>query len=396
MLGLYIHIPFCESKCFYCDFNSYKMKNNNEKEIYIKNLIREMKLYKEDFKDKEFSSIFLGGGTPSILEPIEIKNIFKEIYENFNIKEGAEITIECNPETLNKEKLIAFKESKVNRLSIGLQTTQNKNLKYIGRIHTYETFEKNYIEAKSLGFENINIDLMYSLPNQTFEEFKESIDKVIKLNPSHISAYSLILEEDTRLFKMYENNEFELNSDELDLKIYNYTIEKLKESGYNQYEISNYAKDGQECIHNITYWKCENYLGLGAGASGYIKINNKNKENNYRNISLESNKEIRYKNIEKISDYNKYLEENKKPITEEEILSNKDKIEENIIMNLRMNEGINISEFNKKFGINFVERYKSILEKLQKQNLININKTNIFFTQKGREISNSVFLEFLE
>ncbi len=377
MLGLYIHIPFCVEKCFYCDFNSYKIQNKNEKKEYIKNLKKEINLYKEEFKDKYFDTIFLGGGTPSILESEELEGIFNEIYKNFSILKDAEITIECNPGTLTKKKLQTMKKCGVNRLSIGLQTTQNKNLKYIGRIHTYEIFEKNYKEALEVGFENINIDLMYSLPNQSFDEYKESLDKVIKLSPTHISSYSLILEENTKLHKMYENKEFELNSDELDIKIYDYTIDKLKENGYNHYEISNYSKNNYECKHNIIYWKCENYLGLGAGASGYI--------NN-----------IRYKNVDSINDYNSLLKNNQKPIEEINKLTSKDKIEEAIIMNLRMTEGIDILEFNKKYDINFKERYNTILEKLKYENLIIEKNNRVFFTRRGRQISNTVLIEFLE
>ena len=377
MLGLYIHIPFCVEKCFYCDFNSYKIQNKNEKKEYIKNLKKEINLYKEEFKDKYFDTIFLGGGTPSILESEELEGIFNEIYKNFSILKDAEITIECNPGTLTKKKLQTMKKCGVNRLSIGLQTTQNKNLKYIGRIHTYEIFEKNYKEALEVGFENINIDLMYSLPNQSFDEYKESLDKVIKLSPTHISSYSLILEENTKLHKMYENKEFELNSDELDIKIYDYTIDKLKENGYNHYEISNYSKNNYECKHNIIYWKCENYLGLGAGASGYI--------NN-----------IRYKNVDSINDYNSLLKNNQKPIEEINKLTSKDKIEEAIIMNLRMTEGIDILEFNKKYDINFKEKYNKILEKLKYENLIIEKNNRVFFTRRGRQISNTVLIEFLE
>ena len=377
MLGLYIHIPFCVEKCFYCDFNSYKIQNKNEKKEYIKNLKKEINLYKEEFKDKTFDTIFLGGGTPSILEGEELEEIFNDIYKNFGILKDAEITIECNPGTLTKKKLETMKKCGVNRLSIGLQTTQNKNLKYIGRIHTYEIFEKNYREALEVGFENINIDLMYSLPNQSFDDYKESLDKVIKLSPTHISSYSLILEENTKLHKMYENKEFELNSDELDIKIYDYTIDKLKENGYNHYEISNYSKNNYECKHNIIYWKCENYLGLGAGASGYI--------NN-----------IRYKNVDSINDYNSLLKNNQKPIEEIINLTYKDKIEEAIIMNLRMTEGIDILEFNKKYDINFKEKYNKILEKLKYENLIIEKNNRVFFTRRGRQISNTILIEFLE
>ena len=203
MLGLYIHIPFCVRKCKYCDFNSFKL-NIDEKKKYLSALSKEMELYKEKIGQKEIDSIFVGGGTPSILNEEEIKILFDNINLNFKIKEDAEITMECNPGTLTLNKLKTMKECGVNRLSIGLQAVQNHHLKYIGRIHTFEEFEKNYHEAKKVGFDNINIDLMYALPNQTKEDWMESLEKVVNLNPTHISAYSLILEENTELFDMYE------------------------------------------------------------------------------------------------------------------------------------------------------------------------------------------------
>lgn len=377
MLGLYIHVPFCAQKCNYCDFNSYKIQEKNEKKDYLISIIKEMKLYKEEFKNKEFTSVFLGGGTPSILNSEELTILVNSIYENFNINKDVEITIECNPGTLNKEKLETIKSLGINRLSMGLQVTQNHHLKYIGRIHTYEQFEKNYKDAIEIGIDNINVDLMYSLPNQSFDEWKETLNKIISLNPSHISAYSLILEEGTKFYDMYINKEFELNDEEVDINIYNYTIDKLSSSGYKQYEISNYSKEGYECKHNILYWKCDNYLGLGPGASGYI--------NNYR-----------YSNICDIKGYNKYLEGNKKPIEEKNILSKKDEIEEFIFMGLRMNEGINLDEFYKKFNVNFKNKYNSVIDKLKNLNLITEQNNNISLTQRGREISNTVFVEFID
>ena len=256
MLGLYIHIPFCVTKCKYCDFNSFKI-DLNEKIKYLNYLGEEMKLYKEEIKNREIDSVFVGGGTPSILNENEINILFEKIKENFNIKSNAEITMECNPGTLTLNKLKAMKKSGVNRLSIGLQAVQNHHLKYIGRIHTFEEFEKNYHDAKQMGFDNINIDLMYALPNQSREDWMESLEKVVKLNPTHISAYSLILEENTELFKMYERDEFNLLDENTDIEMYEYTIDYLKSHGYNQYEISNYAKDNFECKHNVLYWKCE-------------------------------------------------------------------------------------------------------------------------------------------
>ena len=377
MLGLYIHVPFCAQKCYYCDFNSFKIEEKNQKRDYLISIEREMELYKEEFKNKEFTSIFLGGGTPSILTSDELTILVKSIYKNFNIKKDAEITMECNPGTLNKEKLVTIKSLGINRLSMGLQVTQDHHLKYIGRIHTYEQFEKNYKDAIDIGINNINVDLMYSLPNQSFDEWKETLDKIIKLNPSHISAYSLILEEGTKFYAMYMNKEFELNDEEVDINIYKYTIDTLNKNGYHQYEISNYAKEGYECKHYIIYWKCEKYLGLGPGASGYI--------NDYR-----------YSNICDVEEYNSCLNDNKKPIEEKNILSKKDEIEEFIFMGLRMNEGINLDKFYEKFNVNFNQKYKNILEKLKNLNLIIEQDNNIMLTQKGKEISNTVFIEFIE
>lgn len=375
MLGLYIHVPFCAQKCYYCDFNSYKIKSN-EKEDYLINIEKEMKFYKEEFKDKYFDTVFFGGGTPSILKIDELRKLVNYMFENFNIKKDAEITIECNPGTINKEKLKAIKEMGINRLSIGLQATQNYHLKSIGRIHTYEEFEKNYYDAIDVGLTNINVDLMYALPNQKEEEWKETLDKIIKLNPSHISAYSLILEEGTKLYDMYENNEFNLLDEDTDIDMYEYTINTLKKYGYNQYEISNYAKKGKECKHNVIYWKCDNYLGLGPGASGYIN-------------------DVRYSNIEDLNEYNNKINQNIKPISEENKLSEKDKIEEFIFMGLRMNEGINLEVFKERFKIDFYELYKEVLDKLLERELIKLDKFNLSLTQKGREISNSVFIEFI-
>ncbi len=376
MLGLYIHIPFCVSKCKYCDFNSFKI-DLNEKIKYLNNLEKEMKLYKEEIQNREIDSIFIGGGTPSILNSKEIEILFEKIKENFNIKSDAEITMECNPGTLTIDKLKTMKKVGINRLSIGLQAVQNHHLKYIGRIHTFEEFEKNYYDAKNVGFTNINIDLMYALPNQSKEDWIESLEKVVKLNPTHISAYSLILEEDTELFKMYERGEFKLLDEDTDIQMYEYTINYLKSNGYNQYEISNYAKENFECKHNILYWKCEEYVGLGVSASGYLN-------------------EIRYNNVCELERYEEIILDGKKPIEWEENVSIKDKIEETIFLGLRMNEGVRIDDFKEKYDFDFNKEYKNEIEKLSKLKLIEINGGKMRLTQKGKEISNSVFVEFIK
>lgn len=391
MLGLYIHIPFCVKKCKYCDFNSYKMDLDSKKR-YIEDLKIEMELYsnklnidnkyknKEDFnidKNNIITSIFIGGGTPSILTSEEIRDIFVNIKEKFNIDKNAEITIECNPGTLTLEKLETMKEVGINRLSIGLQAVQEKHLNFIGRIHSYKEFEKNYMDALHVGFKNINIDLMYSLPNQKMCDWKETLEKVTDLNPTHISAYSLILEEGTELYNMYENNQFDLIDENIDIEMYEYTINYLKSKGYNQYEISNYSQEGYDCKHNILYWECEHYIGLGAGASGYINNN-------------------RYNNLDSLEDYHLSLAKRKKPIQDSENLSIKDMIEEKIFMGLRMNKGIKFKDFEKKFEIDFREKYNKQIEVLLSRKLINQSFEGIQLTQKGREISNSIFIEFME
>ena len=376
MLGLYIHIPFCVSKCKYCDFNSYKL-DLDEKKKYLNALQKEMRFYKEKIKGKKIDTIFIGGGTPSILNQNEIKILFQNIKNNFSIKDDAEITMECNPGTLTLDKLKTMKECGVNRLSIGLQAVQNNHLEYIGRIHTYEEFEKNYYQAKAVGFENINIDLMYALPNHSKEEWMESLEKIVKLNPTHISAYSLILEENTELFDMYERKEFKLLDEDTDIEMYEYTINYLKSNGYNQYEISNYAKKGFECKHNILYWKCENYVGIGASASGFLD-------------------KTRYNNLCELDKYEEIIHTGKRPIDWEEELSIKDEIEESIFLGLRMNEGIKFKDFHKKYDFNFEEEYKDEIVKLEEMELIKIENEGMKLTQKGREISNSVFVEFMK
>lgn len=372
MLMLYIHIPFCIKKCNYCDFNSYNL-DLTQKKRYLEDLKKEMQMYKTK---EEISSVFIGGGTPSILTPQELEELFKNIKENFEINKDAEITVECNPGTLTLDKLKTMKEIGVNRLSIGLQAVQENHLKYIGRIHTYEEFLKNYNDAISVGFKNINVDLMYNLPNQTTKDWIETLEIVGKLEPKHISAYSLILEEGTELYSMYEQSKFELNDEDTDIEMYRYTIDFLKTKGYHQYEISNYSKEGYECEHNIGYWRCDHYIGIGAGASGYLEDN-------------------RYNNVESLEEYHNMVTDGKKPIVNNEELSVKDSIEEKIFMGLRMNEGIKYEDFKKQFNIDFANVYSEQIKVLSKRKLIKESKVGIELTQKGREISNSVFVEFI-
>ncbi len=374
--GLYIHIPFCMQKCNYCDFNSFKV-TKEEKNRYLKNLIKEMKLYSEKLKEKDFTTLFLGGGTPTILSEEELEYVFKNIYECFNIKKDAEISIESNPGTLNRKKLTQLKNMGVNRISIGLQAFQEKHLKYLGRVHTYEDFEQNFKDAKEVGFENINVDLMFSLPNQNFEEWKETLEKVVSLEPTHISAYSLIIEEGTVFGELHEKGELKLLEEEIDLKMYYYTREYLQNNNYEQYEISNYAKKGYECRHNILYWECRAYLGLGPGAHSYLEG-------------------VRFSNISSLEGYFKNLEENSLPIKEKQKLNVKEKMEEKIFLGLRMNKGIDFEKFYQEFHIHFMKVYKDVVEKLKEEGLLEYDKNRIYLTHKGIDVSNKVFVEFLK
>ena len=370
-LSLYIHIPFCKQKCFYCDFPSYA-RLEDLKEDYVKALCKEIKDKASKYKIK---SIFIGGGTPSYLNEDEIEQVLSEI-SKLDLEDNMEFTMECNPGTLTEEKLRVMLKGGVNRISMGLQAVQNSLLKEIGRIHTFKVFEENYNLARKVGFKNINVDLMFGLPNQSVEEWEESLRKIASLEPEHISAYSLIIEEDTGFYKLWENNKLLLPNEEEERIMYSKTKEILESYGYKQYEISNYAKEGYECYHNKVYWKCEEYLGLGSASSSFIN-------------------ERRIKNIEDVKTYIERINKNESIIDEVIENKNKDNIEEFIFMGLRMLEGINLSEFKNKFNTNIEDMYKEVIEKNINNNLLIIENDRLKLTSKGIELSNSVMSDFI-
>ena len=370
-LSLYIHIPFCKQKCFYCDFPSYA-RLEDLKEDYVKALCKEIKDKASKYKIK---SIFIGGGTPSYLNEDEIEQVLSEI-SKLDLEDNMEFTMECNPGTLTEEKLKVMLKGGVNRISMGLQAVQNSILKEIGRIHTFKIFEENFNLARKVGFKNINVDLMFGLPNQSVEEWEESLRKIASLEPEHISAYSLIIEEDTGFYKLWENNKLLLPNEEEERIMYSKTKEILASYGYKQYEISNYAKEGYECYHNKVYWKCEEYLGLGSASSSFIN-------------------EKRIKNIEDVKTYIERINKNESIIDEVIENKNKDNIEEFIFMGLRMLEGINLSEFKNKFNTNIEDMYKEVIEKNINNNLLIIENDRLKLTSKGIELSNSVMSDFI-
>lgn len=375
-LGIYIHIPFCKQKCFYCDFCSFANKNEMQGK-YVETVINEIKniTHKEKYT---VTTIYLGGGTPSILNPDYIKNILQEIKSSFEILDDAEITIEINPGTVNEEKLKKYKEYGINRLSIGLQSANDKILKKIGRIHDYKQFEETFFFARKCGFKNINVDLMIGLPTQAVEDVKQTLEKIIQKNPEHMSVYSLIIEEGTIIEKLINENKLQLPDEETERIMYWTVVNELKENGYNQYEISNFSKKTYESKHNTNCWKQKQYIGLGTSAHSYL-----NKK--------------RYSNTNNIEEYIKNIQENNisKNITIHEEQTEESTMNEYMLLGLRMIQGININEFKQKFKIDPTIKYKEILEKLQKENLIQITKTSIKLTKQGIDFGNIVWEEFI-
>lgn len=377
-LGIYIHIPFCKKKCSYCDFKSFENINENIKKEYIEALIKEIQLTKNN-SNYIVSTIYIGGGTPSFIDEKYIKEILQAIYKKWEIKPEVEITIEINPGTINKSKLEAYRMMGINRLSIGLQSTNDYLLKKIGRIHNYQDFLDTYILARKTGFENINVDLMLALPEQTLENLMQSVRKIINLNPEHISIYSLILEENTELFSKVQKGEEALVKDELEREMYWKSKEAFEEVGYIHYEISNYSKKGYESKHNKNCWSQKEYLGFGIAAHSYLE-------------------EKRFCNIDNI---NKYIENIKKGNLEENrIIEEKNRTKENIakeymMLGLRKIEGVSISEFQRKFELNPLFYFRFEISKLQKLDLIEVDLDNIRLTKRGLDLANIVFEEFV-
>ena len=381
-LGIYVHIPFCQRKCRYC----YFLSSNMEKKVidkYIEALNIEIRTYSRELKEYKVATIYIGGGTPSFVDSKYIKEILENIRNNYDVEEKAEITIEVNPGTLLNEKIQDNKESGINRVSIGLQSTNNEELELLGRIHTYEEFEKNYNRLRKVGFDNINIDIMSAIPNQTLESYITTLNKVVSLQPEHISSYSLIIEEGTYFYN--HQKELKLVTEDEEREMYYKTKEILQKHGYERYEISNYAKKGYESKHNSSYWTGVDYIGFGIGASSYVKG-------------------IRYDRIRNIDEYISYYEdiENVENIKEKnkiecniQVLTEKEKIEEYMFLGLRMIKGISKTDFAKQFNRTVEEIYGNVLDKYVKLGMLENSQDRIRLTEKGLDVSNAIFADFL-
>lgn len=374
-IGIYIHIPFCVKKCLYCDFASFPLDEKEKMDAYIQALLREMKEYEGVLKEYEADTVFIGGGTPSLLSGKQMLTILDGLRSVISISDNAEISMEMNPGTIQKERLLAYKEAGINRVSVGLQSANDEELKRLGRIHNYSQFLGNFHLLRECGFNNVNIDLMSGLPYQSMETYKETLRKVVDLNPEHLSVYSLIVEEGTPFYERYgtEQGEQLLPGEELDREMYAFTKSYLEEHGYGRYEISNYAKEGYECGHNIKYWQLEEYLGFGLAAASMFQ-----KE--------------RYVNTTNIDEYmDDILRENKREIT---TVSKNDEMEEFMFLGLRMMKGVSKEMFTKRFEVPMNDIYGQVIQKYTNLGFLH-NDECISLTEKGIDVSNVIMSEFL-
>ncbi len=384
-MELYIHIPFCVQKCKYCDFLSMTA-DEETKERYVEALMCEIAYYGRHMEeaDKTLETVYFGGGTPTVIGAGNLIRILDCVKSHFRLKEGCEITIELNPATIDGEGLRELYRNGVNRLSIGLQSAHNEELKLLGRIHDYEQFLEVFREVRKAGFQNVNVDLISSLPGQSVEDYKDSLQKVILLNPEHISAYSLILEEGTPFYESYVNHPELLPDEETDREMYHLTKELLKAAGYERYEISNYAKPGFESKHNSGYWKRVPYLGTGLGASSFRGGKRRKNETNLKEY---------LQNWKKTSQ-NTVFEGR---FDEIYALSLQDEMAEYMFLGLRMSRGISIKGFEECFGKGLFDVYGKVIEKLKKEGLLEVKEEEdrIYLTDFGMDVSNYVFEWFL-
>lgn len=372
-LGIYIHIPFCARKCNYCDFLSAP-ETRETKERYLSLLDREMQLYKEIVSAREADTLFIGGGTPSFLETDLTDKLLCSVKNWIPSENLKEFTIECNPNSVTEEKLNLYKEAGVTRISLGMQSACDEELKKLGRLHSVKEFEKTYELVRKHGFERVNIDVMAAIPGQTIESYKHTLEYVVGLSPEHISSYSLIIEEGTPFYEKYRENP--PVDEDTDRQMYDLTKEILGRHGYHRYEISNYAKEGQECIHNLKYWQGGDYLGLGLGAASCMEHE-------------------RWSNARGLTDYADRICRGQKPVEQTEELGEEEQKAEFMFLGLRCMEGVSAERFEKKFHQSVEERYGKVLHKYENMGLMRLVNGNWQLTEQGIDVSNHIFADFL-
>lgn len=376
-LGLYLHLPFCISKCPYCDFNSYQLKEDNQISSYISALYQEITTYSKKLKKSNIKTIYLGGGTPTILSGVQIYNILEFCKSKFTIDKDAEITIEANPGTLDGEKIKLLIESGINRLSLGAQSFNNLFLKKLARIHNTQDIIDSYYLAREKGFNNINIDIMFALPEQTTEDLQVTLKKAVSLKPDHLSLYNLTIKPGTEYYKKYKKGKLKLPNEDEEFDMYNWAIKFLEESGFEHYEISNFARPYKRSMHNLIYWQNKPYLGIGAGAYSFIKG-------------------YRYMNYESPARYVKEMMSGKLPVDNGEKLSLRKRMIETIILGLRTKDGVGYKKFKTRFGVNLNDIFFKQVNKLVNLALLEKGHCKIKLTKKGIFLANTVFREFVD
>ncbi|MGG3282896.1 radical SAM family heme chaperone HemW [Paenibacillus solani] len=373
--AVYIHIPFCTNKCFYCDFNSYVLKDQPVMD-YLRALDKEMELTVSAHPPGTIKSIFVGGGTPTVLKPNEMEYFLQSVKRHFpDWSDDIEFSMEANPGTTDLEKLSVMREGGVNRISFGVQAFQNTLLSGIGRIHDTDDVYRSLENARTAGFNNMSIDLMFGLPNQTLDMLAESVDKALELGLPHYSIYSLKVEENTLFHTMYQRNQLPLPDEEDELNMYLLLMDRMKAAGYKQYEISNFAKPGFESRHNMTYWRNEDYYGLGAGAHGYIGRQ-------------------RHVNIKGVNPYNEAANQGL-PRLESFEVSREEAMEDFLMVGLRVLDGVSGSRFRQQFGVSLEEVFSKPLNKMVGAGLLDSTDDGYKLSSKGILFGNDVFAEFI-
>ena len=376
-LGLYLHFPYCISKCPYCDFNSYQLEEANQIYSYISALYREITAYSQKLKTGNIKTVYLGGGTPTILSGTQIFNILKFCEDKFTIDKNAEITIEANPGTLDGEKLKLLIESGINRLSLGAQSFNNVFLKKLGRIHNAQEIIDSYFLAREIGFANINIDIMFALPDQNTEDLQDTLKKAVSLKPDHLSLYNLTIKPGTEYYREYKRGKLNLPTEDEEYDMYNWVIDFLEENGFEHYEIANFARPHKKSMHNLIYWQNKPYLGIGAGAYSYIRG-------------------YRYMNYENPVKYIKETMSGKLPKDNGERLSLRKRMIETIILGLRTKDGVGYKKFKKRFGVSLNDIFCRQINKLVNLGLLEKSYVKIKLTRDGIFLANTVFREFVD
>lgn len=372
--GLYIHIPFCDHICTYCDFPKLLTKGQRHEE-YIGALLMELEMYRQEVGFEQLQSIFIGGGTPTALSVEQLQPLFDYLHQFINFDQIVEFSIEANPENLTLEKIQYLISQGVSRFSLGVQTFHETLLKRIGRKHQASEVIQAIRNLKQCGIQNINLDLIYAIPGQTIDQLKSDLDQAIALEVEHISAYSLIVEEHTQLYLAYMRDQIKLTDNEIEAQMYEVVMDKLTQNGFKHYEISNYAKS-RPSLHNQWYWKNESYIGTGLGAHGYVLGH-------------------RYQNTRSINTYIELLQKKEKPVIESHLVTKQEQIEEEMFLGLRLLEGLNIDRVNEKYQLNLIELYQKALNDLLDKGFLEIKGQNLRLTKQGLLMANDVFEQFL-